>query len=83
MPTRRGAPLTVCGKPLSHDDRKAWQQAIAMLIGLKVRNGFGEEELAAAVGMVLARSAHRGQRGASKKYCEDCWVTVTHDAAAS
>jgi hypothetical protein len=28
------APL--CGKPLSPEDRKVWQQAIALLIGLKV-----------------------------------------------
>ena len=61
------APL--CGKPLSHEDRKVWQQVIAMLVGLKIRNGFGEKDLAAAVGTALHRSA-------SGRNCKDCGVTV-------
>ena len=59
----RLAPL--CGKPLSPKDRKVWQQAIAMLMGLKARNGFGEKDLADAV----ERALHpRGTR------CEDCRI---------
>jgi hypothetical protein len=57
------APL--CGKPLSAADRKAWQQAIVLLSGLKVRNGFSEKDLAAAVGTVLHSNA-------TKRKCEDC-----------
>jgi hypothetical protein len=41
----------LCGKPLSPEDRKVWQQCIAMLFGLKIRNGFGEKDLAAEVGI--------------------------------
>ena len=59
MPTR-GAPLTVCGKPLSPGDRKVWQQAIALLMGLKVRNGIGEKDLAGAVETALHHSAGGG-----------------------
>ena len=69
------APL--CGKLLSPADRKVWQQAIAMLMGLKIRNGFGEDDLAAAVGTALRT------RGTSKRYCEDCRVKVAHGAASS
>jgi hypothetical protein len=61
------APL--CGKPLSPKDRKVWQQAIALLMGLKFRNGFGEKDLTAAVGTALRRRA-------TKRNCEDCGVTV-------
>ena len=61
MPTRRGAPLTVCGKPLSPGDRKVWQQAIALLMGLKVRNDIGEKDLAGAVETALHHSAGGGQ----------------------
>jgi hypothetical protein len=61
------APL--CGKPLSPEDRKVWQQAIALLMGLKFRNGFGEKDLAAAVGTELRRRA-------TKRNCEDCGVMV-------
>ena len=56
----RGAPLTVCGKPLSPRDRKVWQQAIGMLMGLKVRNEIGEKDLAGAVEMALHHSAGGG-----------------------
>ena len=59
MPTR-GAPLTVCGKPLSPGDRKVWQQAIALLMGLKVRNDIGEKDLAGAVETALHHSAGGG-----------------------
>ena len=65
------APL--CGKPLSPKDRKVWQQAIAMLMGLKIRNGFGEKDLAGAV----ERALHRGTRT-----CEDCRVKVASGAAS-
>ena len=61
------APL--CGKKLSPDDRKVWQQAIAMLMGLKRRNGFGEKALVGAVGTALHRYA-------AKRNCEDCMVKV-------
>ena len=40
-----------------------------MLMGLKVRNDFGEKDLAAAVGAAL-------RRGAAKRYCDDCGVQV-------
>ena len=66
------APL--CGKLLSPEDRKVWQQAIALLKGLKIRNGFGEKDLVAAVGTALRRHA-------TKKNCEDCGVTVAGGAA--
>ena len=55
-----GALLTVCGKPLSPGDRKVWQQAIALLMGLKVRNGIGEKDLAGAVETALHHSAGGG-----------------------
>ena len=45
-----------------------------MLNGLKIRNGFGEKELAAAVGTAL-------HLGATKRYCEDCGVKVAGGAA--
>jgi hypothetical protein len=61
------APL--CGKTLSPEDRKVWQQAILLLMGLKRRNDFEEKDLAAAVGTAL-------HRGATKKYCEGCGVKV-------
>ena len=63
------APLTV--RTLSPEDRKVWHQAIAMLMGLKVRNGFGEKDLAGAV----ERALHRGTR------CEDCRIKVASGAA--
>jgi hypothetical protein len=62
------APL--CGKPLSPKDRKVWQQAIAMLMGLKVRNGFGEKDLAGAVEHAL------------RTRCEDCRIKVASGAAS-
>ena len=68
------APL--CGKPLSPADRRVWQQAIALLMGLKKRNGFGEKDLTAAVGTAL-------RRGATKRNCEDCGVVVAGRAANS
>ena len=66
----------LCGKPLSPKDRKVWQQAIALLMGLKSRNGFGEKDLTAAVGTALR---HR----ATKRNCGDCGVTVARGAAYS
>jgi hypothetical protein len=57
-------------KPLSPADGKVWKQVIAMLMGLKMRNGFGEEDLAAAVGAAL----RRGQA----VNCEDCRVKVAY-----
>ena len=63
----------VCGKPLNPKDQKVWQQAIAMLRGLRLRNGFGEKDLTAAVGTAL-------HRGAAKRYCEDCGVKVAGGA---
>ena len=60
------APL--CGKPLSPADRKVWTQAIKMIMGLKVRNGLGEDDLAAAVGTALRRKAVN----VARKKCEDC-----------
>jgi hypothetical protein len=68
---RKGA---LCGKALSPGDRKVWYQAIAMLMGLKVRNGFGEKELAGAV----ERALHRGTRA---RKCEDCSIKVACGAA--
>ena len=69
----RLAPL--CGKPLSPKDRKVWQQAIAMLMGLKVRNGFGEKDLAGAVERALQ---DRGPHAS----CEDCRIQVGSGAAS-
>jgi hypothetical protein len=62
--TQRGE---LCGKSLSPDDRAAWNQAVALLLGLKLRNGFGDRDLAGAVGVTLATS------GTS---CEDCGLKV-------
>ena len=61
----------VGGKMLSHKDRQVWQQAIALLMGLKVRNGFGEKDLAGAV----ERALHLGAS------CEDCRMRVARGAA--
>jgi hypothetical protein len=55
-----GALLTVCGKPLSPRDRKVWQQAIALLMGLRVRNGIGKKDLAGAVETALHHSTGGG-----------------------
>jgi hypothetical protein len=66
------APL--CGKLLSPADRKVWNQAIAMLLGLKKRNGFGEKDLTAAVGTALRRCV-------AKRSCEDCGAKVAGGAA--
>ena len=65
------APL--CGKLLTPEDRKVWTQAIALLLGLKTRNGFSDKDLAAAVGTAL-------HRGAAKRSCEDCGVKVAGGA---
>jgi hypothetical protein len=65
------APL--CGKLLTPADRKVWNQALAMLMMLKIRNGFGEKELAAAVGTALRLRA-------TKRNCEDCGVKVAGGA---
>jgi hypothetical protein len=67
---------TVCGQPLSPADRKVWRQAIALLLGLKLKNGFGETDLTVAVGTAL-------RRGATKRNCEDCGVVVAGGAANS
>ena len=66
-----GVKAPLCGKPLSPKDRKVWKQAIALLMELKVRNGFGEKDLAGAV----ERALHRGTR------CEDCRIKVASGAA--
>ena len=60
-------PLTLlCGRPIiSTGDRKAWTQAIALLVGLKVRNGYGDEDLTASVGKAL-------QRSSTQRVCESC-----------
>ena len=63
------APLKLCGMQLSAADRRVWKQAIAMLVGLKRRNGFGGKDLAAAVGTAV-------RVGAAKRSCEDCGVKV-------
>jgi hypothetical protein len=70
------APL--CGKPLSSEDRKAWQQAIALLIGLKTRNDFGANDLLAAVKAALRRGV-----GVTRRNCEDCAVKVASGATNS
>ena len=73
------APLDVAG--FSPEDRKVWRQAIAILMGLKIRNGCGEKDLAAAVRTALHRSANTGRT------CEDCLLTggvkVASGAASS
>ena len=83
MPTRRGAPLTVCGKPLSPGDRKVWQQAIALLMGLKVRNDIGEKDLAGAVetALVAEPTANKKPTVNATRKCEDCGVKVASRAA--
>ena len=60
-------------RTLCPEDRKVWQQAITLLMGLKIRNGLGEKDLAAAVGTAL-------RRGAAKRYCDDCGVKVAGGA---
>ena len=67
------APL--CGRQLSPADRKVWHQAIVILMGLRIRNDFGEKELTAAVGTAL----HRG--AAAKHSCEECGVKVAGGAS--
>jgi hypothetical protein len=47
-----------------------------MLMGLKIRNGFGEKDLAAAVAAAL-------HRGVAKHTCEDCGVKVASGATSS
>jgi hypothetical protein len=54
--------------PLSADDRNVWQQAIAALVGLKMRNGLGEKDMTAAVSTALRQSS-------SRRTCEDCGLT--------
>jgi hypothetical protein len=53
-----------------------WNQALAMLMMLKIRNGFGEKELAAAVGTAL-------RRGVKICPCEDCGWQVACGASNS
>ena len=72
------APLCGLIKPLSPADHTVWQQAIKMLIGLKVRNGLYEKDLAAAVATALRRGV-----SATGRTCEDCWVKVGSGAANS
>jgi hypothetical protein len=65
----------VCGKQLnSPEDRKVWQQVIALLMGLKIRNSFSETDLAAAVGKAL-------HHGVPNHACEDCGLKVASGAA--
>ena len=45
-----------------------WYQAIGLLMGLRIRNGFGNEDLTAAVGAALTKRAGRN--------CEDCGMKV-------
>ena len=66
----------VCGKPLSPEDRKVWLDAIALLMGLKIRNGFDEKDLGAAVETAL-------HRGAGRSNYEDCGVKVARGASNS
>jgi hypothetical protein len=66
----------LCGKPLSPKDRKVWLQAIALLMGLKIRNGYGAKDLTDEVG----KSLHRAT---ASRNCEDCGVKVTGAAAHS
>ena len=70
--------VPLCRKPLGPEDQKVWQQGIALLMGLKIRNGFGEKELTAAVGTALHIRAAR--QSAS---CEGCGVKVERGAANS
>ena len=72
----------LCGTTLTPEDRKVWQQAIAMLIGLRVRNGFAKADLANAVRAALHR---RSQAGVKRKQCtcEDCGLKVPRGAADS
>jgi hypothetical protein len=65
----------LCGKPLTPEDRRVWQQSIGMLVGLKIRNGIREKELVAAVGTALRASA------AGRNKCEDCGLKVARGAA--
>jgi hypothetical protein len=51
-----------------------------MLMGLKVRNGFGEKDLAAAVERALHRGTRR-RRGPAR--CEDCRIKVASGAPAA
>ena len=63
--------LSLCGKTLSREDQKVWKQAITLLLGLKIRNGFGEKDLfdlSAAVGKMLHRKL--------SEHCEDCGMKV-------
>ena len=50
-----------------------------MLIGLKIRNGLGEKDLAGVVETALRRSAADPTR--NKRNCEDCWLKVANGAA--
>jgi hypothetical protein len=50
------APL--CGKVLSPEDQKVWQQALAMLMGLKIRNGFERGSVGRRPRVFLTRPEH-------------------------
>jgi hypothetical protein len=63
----------MCGRQLCPADQRVWNQAIALLMGLKRRNDFDEKELAAAVGTALRRNT-------AKRYCDDCGVKVAGGA---
>ena len=54
-----------------------------MLMGLKRRNGFGEEALTAAVGTALRRSKLGRSLEEASVNCEDCGVKVARGAAYS
>jgi hypothetical protein len=69
----------LCEKPLGPDDSKVWRQALATLMGLKIRNGLGEKDLAGVVETALRRSAADPTR--NKRNREHCWLKVTSGAA--
>ena len=63
-----------CLEALGPEDRKVWQQAIALLMGLRIRNGLFTERLTAAVGVAL-------REGGEKRKCKDCGMKVGGGAA--
>jgi hypothetical protein len=67
MPATAANMAPLCGVALGGPDRKAWREAIALLVGLKLRHGLDEQELAAAVGKALRKSRDH-------RTCEDCRV---------
>ena len=72
----------LCGKPLGPDDSKVWRQALAMLMGLKIRNGLGEKDLAGVVETALLKLCQSAADPTRNKHnCEDCWLKVASGAA--